>query len=201
MGNGFFHLPGLMAPAEITEAIEAARKLAEIAPFVEPRMPNGGKFHLRLTNCGPFGWWADEKGYRYIERHPTTGRLFPPIPAFLLQICMRALDKCSLPRMHVDNLLINHYGPFGSLGMHVDRTEEIKTAPIVSLSVGADAVFVMGGQMRTGGTEYVLQSGDCCVQSGPSRHHYHGIKRILPTMGNPLKDGGRLNFTFRQVVA
>ena len=200
--DGLFHVPGFLSAGEITGLIEIARKICTEAPLRRPTMPDGTPLKLTLTNAGDFGWWSDSRGgYRYIMKHPTTGKPFPPIPAPVTMLAQRALARCGLDPMPIENCLINHYAPGESLGLHVDRTEDDKDAPIISFSIGADAEFAMGGREREDRTEkFCLRSGDLVVQSGPSRKYYHGITKLFPTMGNPLKDGGRINFTLRKVT-
>lgn len=197
--SGFFHVPGFLSSAEQAELLELARVICKAAPLVRPTLTNGQPLRLTLTNCGTMGWWADRSGYRYIERHPVTMQPWPPIPDKLLALASVALQTIGLPLMRIDNCLINHYSPGESLGQHIDRTEKDKRAPIVSLSVGADAEFLLedadGKKHRT-----ILRSGDLVVQSGRSRGWLHGINQIYPTMPNPCKDGGRINFTMRKVM-
>ena len=204
MTEGFHHISGFLLTEEISALIDAARAICQVAPLLRPRMVIGGKiidFKLTLTNAGPYGWWSDERGFRYIERHPITDMPFPPIPTFILEIGRRALERCELPPMMIENCLINHYAEGESLGQHQDKTEEDRDAPILSLSVGADALFLLGGMDRKDkAKEYLLRSGDLAIQSGHSRRVFHGIKKIYPTIGNPLRDGGRLNFTLRKVT-
>lgn len=197
---GLFHLPRFIDADGIAWFLSAARAINGLAPFVTPTMPDGRPLHLKVTNAGAWGWWADAKGYRYVDKHPTTGQPWPPIPPALLTVCSLALDDVGLPQMRVDNMLINFYEDDGSLGLHVDRSERDREAPIVSVSVGSDALFLMGGPDRRDKTEkIVLSSGDVLVQSGLSRGWFHGIDKLLPTLTSPLKRG-RLNFTFRKVM-
>lgn len=201
--SGFHHLPGFLSADEQQALLGIAREVVRAAPLLRPRMVIAGQvlpFKLTLTNAGPWGWWADEAGFRYVDAHPVTGRPWPPIPQLLLRLAERALDACGLPIMGVENCLLNHYAAGESLGQHQDNTEQDLDAPIVSLSIGADALFLLGGPQRSDPPrEYVLRSGDLVIQSGPARRAFHGIKKLYPTMGNTLKDGGRLNFTLRKV--
>lgn len=64
---------------------------------------------------------------------------------------------------------------------HVDRSEVCATSPLVSISLGNSAIFLIGGQTRD--VEPVpisLRSGDVVIMSGPAcRRAYHGVPRIL----------------------
>ena len=89
------------------------------------------------------------------------------------------------------------------MGMHVDA-DEASVAPVVSLSVGDEALF------RIGGTEHrnrpwddiALLSGDLVVFGGVKRRAYHGVPSVR---AGTLPDGcglyeGRLNVTLRQLA-
>src|SRR5256885_2102377 len=53
--------------------------------------------------------------------------------------------------------------------------------PVVSVSLGDAARFVVGGLTRREPTNpIVLRSGDVLVMGGPSRLRFHGVTRILP---------------------
>lgn len=194
--SGFYHVPGFLSSEEQNELLDIARSICKIVPLQRPCLPNGTPMKLTLTNCGAFGWWSDRAGYRYIDKHPN-GSPFPPIPDKLIMHTERALDYCNLSRFEIQNCLINHYAQGESLGMHIDRTEQDKNAPIVSFSLGADAEFILNDGEKN--HSFFLRSGDLVIQSGPSRGWLHGIKRIMPTMPNVCRDGGRLNFTLRKV--
>lgn len=202
MSNGFHHLKAWLPPAAVGEFIEGARIVCLDAPLLQPTMPDGTPLSVKVASAGACGWWADRKGYRYVDKHPKTGKPFPAIPANLAAYALGALTAVGLPPMRLDTMLINFYDDLAKLGLHVDRTEDDRTAPIVSFSVGADAVFLMGTWDKAGKTtQHILSTGDLVIQSGDSRQSFHGIKKLLPTMPNPLKHGGRLNFTFRKVRA
>ena len=74
--------------------------------------------------------------------------------------------------------------------------------PIVSVSLGDDAEFAVGGFERRGPTTRVtLRSGDVFVLGGPSRLRFHGITRVRAGTGPAaLRLPGRVNLTFRRTV-
>ena len=89
------------------------------------------------------------------------------------------------------------------LGVHQDKDERPETIaagiPIVSVSLGDEARFVVGGLSREDPTiPIMLRSGDVLVMGGPSRLRYHGVTRILPGTAPDGTGPGRFNLTFRQ---
>ena len=84
--------------------------------------------------------------------------------------------------------------------MHQDRDEQDFAHPVVSISLGDDALFRIGGPNRKDKTESIwLSSGDVCVMGGDARLLYHGVDRIRFGSSGLLKNGGRLNLTLRVV--
>lgn len=83
--------------------------------------------------------------------------------------------------------IINYYRAGDTLGGHVDDAERDLEQPLVSLSVGCPAIFLMGGPSKDiQPTAVLLRSGDAVLLTGPARRSYHGVPRILPgtnTMG------------------
>ncbi|MEG4803561.1 alpha-ketoglutarate-dependent dioxygenase AlkB [Microcoleus sp. ARI1-B5] len=103
-----------------------------------------------------------------------------------------------------DTCLINYY-PASSrskLGLHQDNSELNLKPAIISISLGDDCEFVVGGTLRSDPLQSItLRSGDILVMHGSSRLAYHGVKRIIPNTAPTglLKNNGRLNLTIRQV--
>ena len=87
------------------------------------------------------------------------------------------------------------------MGLHQDRDEADFTEPVVSISLGDDGLFRMGGTERGDPTESLwLNSGDVVVMGAASRLCFHGIDRIKPGTSTLLENGGRLNLTLRVVT-
>jgi alkylated DNA repair protein (DNA oxidative demethylase) len=87
--------------------------------------------------------------------------------------------------------------------VHQDKDERPGTLaagiPIVSVSLGETARFVIGGLSRKEPVRPVLlRSGDVLVMGGPSRLRYHGVTKILPGTAPEGTGPGRFNLTFRQ---
>ena len=86
------------------------------------------------------------------------------------------------------------------MGMHQDRDEADCSWPVVSISLGDDALFRVGNTTKGGKTESLwLKSGDVAVIGGDARLAYHGIDRIRAGSSDLLEGGGRINLTLRVV--
>ena len=88
------------------------------------------------------------------------------------------------------------------MGLHQDKDEARFSYPVLSISLGDDGLFRMGGPERGGKTQSVwLESGDVVLMGGPARLAYHGVDRIRFGSSTLLEQGGRLNLTLRVVTA
>jgi DNA oxidative demethylase len=195
----FRFLPGHMDAAAQQALLADIRTVVAAAPLFTPIMPRTGKpFSVRMSNCGPLGWVSDqERGYRYQPTHPVTGSPWPAIPERLLTL-WRALTPYPHPP---EACLINFYDAGTRMGSHQDRDEDEPAAPVLSVSLGDDATFHVGGLQRTDPkTRVRLASGDVLLLEGPSRFAFHGIDRIFPGTSQLLRDGGRINLTLRRVT-
>ena len=87
------------------------------------------------------------------------------------------------------------------MGMHQDRDEADFDQPVLSISLGDDALFRMGNRERGGSTQSTwLSSGDVIVMRGRARLTYHGVDRIRFGSSALLPKGGRINLTLRVVT-
>ena len=175
--------------------VKELREVAAQAPVFSPKTKSGKPMSVRLTAAGDFGWFSDQRGYRYVQHHPS-GVNWPAIPDSIMAIWRAVAGAAPDPEC----CLINFYGEGARMGLHQDRDEANFDWPVVSISLGDDALFRVGGTERGGKTESIwLQSGDVAVMGGPARLNYHGIDRIKFGSSSLLKEGGRLNITLRVV--
>jgi alkylated DNA repair protein (DNA oxidative demethylase) len=195
---GFRHLVGYLSAQQQTRLLEEIQAVIVAAPLFVPTMPRTGKpFSVRMTNCGPLGWVSDKTGgYRYQSEHPVTRRPWPAMPELLLEV-WREVAAYPVPP---EACLVNSYSAGAKMGSHRDEDEEDIRAPVVSISLGDEATFHVGGLQRTSPKRrLVLRSGNVVVLGGSARMAYHGIDRIHPGTSNLLPEGGRLNLTLRRV--
>ncbi len=185
--------PGLLDRAAQEALAEAVRGIVQAAPLFRPVTARGREMSVRMTSAGSVGWVSDRRGYRYEPRHPS-GVDWPPIPPEVLAVWRRVSGDAADP----DCCLVNFYDEGAKMGMHQDRDEADVSHPVVSISLGDEALFRIGNRERGGKTESLwLRSGDVLVMGGDARLLHHGIDRVKPGTSTLLREGGRLNLTLR----
>jgi alkylated DNA repair protein (DNA oxidative demethylase) len=192
---GFRHFSGRLDATSQQALAEAVLALAGDAPLYRPVTPGGAPMSVTMTNFGPLGWVTDRHGYRYQQTHPITGLAWPPIPEALLALWAELGDGATPP----DACLVNRYDQASRMGLHRDYDEADFRFPVVSVSLGDDAWFRVGGQKRSDPTARLkLSSGDVVVLAGEARLAYHGVDRILAGSSRLVPGGGRINLTLRR---
>jgi alkylated DNA repair protein (DNA oxidative demethylase) len=187
------------AAANAPELLAQVSRIAQSAPFRNMVTPGGYTMSVAMTNCGRVGWISDSTGYRYVPIDPVTGKPWSPMPEAFLELAKTAAAEAGFEGYDPDGCLINRYVPGAKLGLHQDRDEKDRWAPIVSVSLGLPAVFLWGGKRRSDPVRRLrLESGDIVVWGGPARFVYHGIAALKPGE-HPLTGPTRINLTFRKV--
>lgn len=194
--RGFEIHKNCLLQAEQQEIVEALRPVLKAAPLFSPKVPSGGQMSVRMTSAGKFGWYSDENGYCYAQTHPK-GQVWPEIPAPVLALWQRLISSEREPEC----CLVNYYGETARMGMHQDKSEADFSFPVLSISLGDDALFRIGNTTRGGKTESLwLSSGDVVVMGGDARLAYHGVDRLRFKSSRLLPKGGRINLTLRVVT-
>ncbi|ABD87249.1 DNA oxidative demethylase AlkB [Rhodopseudomonas palustris] len=186
------------ALADERELIAALRAILAEAPFRQMITPGGHTMSVAMSNCGAVGWVTDRKGYRYDAIDPDSGRPWPPMPAVLMDLAVRAASEAGFANFHPDACLINRYVPGAKMSLHQDKDEADFTAPIVSVSLGLPAVFMFGGAKRSDKPQrFALEHGDVVAWGGAARLAFHGVA-ALKDGEHPLLGRQRINLTFRK---
>ncbi|EGG20871.1 alkylated DNA repair protein [Cavenderia fasciculata] len=80
---------------------------------------------------------------------------------------------------------VNFYSEDSVMGGHLDDAEEEMEKPIISLSFGASAVFLLGAETRDiAPIPLFIRSGDIVIMGGRSRYCYHGVAKIVENSFN-----------------
>lgn len=153
---------------------------------------------VAMTNCGPWGWHSDERGYRYTETDSLTGKPWLPMPSEFTVLARTAAAACGFPEFAPDACLINRYDVGAQMGAHRDYDEFDKAHPIVSVSIGLPATFLWYGDSRQGSPRrVVVEDGDVVVWGGVDRGAYHGVRKLAEGH-HSLTGAYRYNLTFRR---
>ena len=169
LAPGAFHLPGFLSPPAQRRVAAAVQSLAAgPAGFYRPRVRGGGFMHCDMLCLGRH-WNARTYTYESL-RSDHDGRPAPPLPADLACLAVEAAAAVRFT-LDPDVCIVNRYGDDGRMGLHQDKDEDRSAlaagVPIVSLSVGAAARFLLGGlRRREPATVIELRSGDAFVMGG-----------------------------------
>lgn len=208
LAEGAILLRGYACPVEEVLLADLAAVLAA-APLRQMITPGGKQMSVAMSSCGPLGWISDRAGYRYSPHDPQSGKPWPAMPSSILALAAQAAAIAGFPGYVPDACLINRYRPGDKLSLHQDRDEQDFSAPIVSVSLGLDAIFQLGGLARRDpSTRHLLQHGDVVVFGGPARLRFHGILPIkeaplIPTPAathHPELAHQRINLTLRRAA-
>ncbi len=193
--RGLRYWPGLIDAGAQAALLGDLRAVIAAAPLYAPVTPGGRPMSVRMTSAGRLGWMTDRQGYRYAAMHPS-GRPWPAIPDAVLDLWHGLTGLTRTP----DCCLINFYGEGAKMGLHQDRDEGDFTYPVLSISLGDEALFRIGGTDRRDPTESLwLRSGDVLLMGGAARLAWHGIDRLRFRSSRLFPGGGRVNLTLRVV--
>ncbi|KAI3733345.1 hypothetical protein L6452_12788 [Arctium lappa] len=105
-------------------------------------------------------------------------------------LCLLA-KKMAAPAMSVgeefqpEAAIVNYFGSGDMLGGHLDDMEADWSKPIVSMSLGCKAIFLLGGKSRNDEPlAMFLRSGDIVLMSGEARERFHGVPRVFTDTEN-----------------
>lgn len=194
--NGVRVVPGFLPPPAQRAILEDVLAVMAAAPPLRFRTRWGGEMSVAMTAAGRFGWTAGPRGYAYAERHPE-GLPWPPIPDSVLAVWDALCPEARAP----ESCLVNLYRGRARMGLHQDRDEGDLAQPVLSISLGDEALFRVGGTARGGPTASLwLRSGDVAVLEGEGRLAFHGIDRVREGSSALVPGGGRINLTLRVVT-
>jgi alkylated DNA repair protein (DNA oxidative demethylase) len=185
-----------LALEQDAEFFAAIEDILADAPLHHATTPSGLPMGVMVSDCGT----PDAFRHRWDPQNPAVKRLWPPMPRVLLDFAVRCAVRSGFPLFRPDTCHINRYEAGIKLGLHQDRHECDMTQPIVSISLGLECIFLLGGLQRTDKVKrMLLEHGDVIVWGGQSRMRFHGVQPLKPGH-HPLTGPYRYNLTFRKTA-
>jgi alkylated DNA repair protein alkB family protein 1 len=210
--DGFRLLRSPLSAAQQLQLVEAA-----LSEWIEPPVITNLNLHhgpcARLWSrhreqSDPDGsllarlsWATLGQHYRWTERAYEAESRPDTVPPALAQLTAE-LASAAGEAVHPQAAIVNFYGADSTMGGHLDDAEPCQTAPIVSLSLGLDAIYLIGGPTKAEPPRAVwLRSGDVIIQGGESRGFYHGVPRVVAGTLPPALEQAAATPGQREVVA
>ena len=138
---------------------------------------------LRWATLGYHHDW-DTKVYDEKEASP-----FPSDLANLCETLLRYVSNLLPKNYQSEAAIINYYPMDSTLGGHIDHSEPNRTSPLVSISFGQSAIFLIGGPSKTvEPVPILLQNGDVIIMSQQARQSYHAVPKIIPSSNDSLAE-------------
>ncbi|CDY34828.1 BnaA09g47540D [Brassica napus] len=104
------------------------------------------------------------------------------IPDALCQLAKKhaAIAMPAGEEFRPEGAIVNYFGLGDTLGGHLDDMEADWSKPIVSMSLGCKAIFLLGGKSKEDPPHAMyLRSGDVVLMAGEARECFHGVPRIF----------------------
>ena len=93
--------------------------------------------------------------------------------------------------------IVNFYPVSGSLSPHTDHSEPNLSVPLLSISLGLPAIFLIGtASLDTVPAALLLKTGDVLVMEAEARLAYHAVPRIIKQNSGGGTSGDRVEGSF-----
>jgi len=177
-----------------------SKQIIPQSPLRHMTTPGGYNMSVAMTNCGQRGWITSHAGYQYTDIDPLSNQPWPTMPTAFMALAQAAANQAGFSHFIPDSCLINKYIADSKMSLHQDKDEADLSAPIVSVSLGISATFLLGGFKRQDKTQRIqLHHGDVMVWGRADRLRFHGILPIKTAL-HSITDDCRINLTFRKAV-
>jgi DNA alkylation damage repair protein AlkB len=173
-------------------------------PDLRPnRFHKAPKYPVKKFMC--LGLYWNPMDYQYHEKIPGKDVRPHPIPPELHRLAQEILatyydSQALIPQ----SVMVNFYTSDSSMGLHVDKDEEDKQAPIIGLNFGSSCRFKFedeSGELKN----LVIPGNSIYIFGRSARQMRHGLGSIYARTLAPgsefyLHNKERLNLTIRQVL-
>eukprot|EP00731_Ephydatia_muelleri_P027395 Em0019g268a len=146
---------------------------AEVSKDVS-KMPNHSDL-LHKLHWVTLGYHYDWTAKVYHMEHRS------PFPEDMAKLSTFILDVAGFPNFVPEAAIVNYYNLGSTLSGHTDHSEQDLSRPLLSISFGQSAMFLIGGATKQVRPKAILlRSGDVIIMSGACRLAYHGVPKIVP---------------------
>lgn len=173
-------------------------------PDLKPnRFHKAPKYPVKKLMC--LGLYWNPVDYLYHEKIPDTGAKPHPIPDSLTDLAHKILNEhFPWPEFRPQSVMVNFYTEDSSMGLHVDKDEPNKDAPIIGINFGSTCRFFYedtNGEMK----DLRIPGNSIYIFGKSARLMRHGLgsiytKTLAEGSHDSLKNKERLNLTIRQVL-
>lgn len=173
-------------------------------PDLRPnRFHKAPKYPVKKFMC--FGLYWNPLDYLYYEKLPGKNIKPHPIPHELLKLSTCILNEFyNGEKLSPQSVMVNFYTEDSSMGLHVDKDEPDKTAPIIGLNFGSTCRFFYEdekGEMK----DIKIPGNSIYIFGRTARLMRHGLgsiytKTLASGAEGILKNKERVNLTIRQVL-
>ncbi|KAK4780020.1 hypothetical protein SAY87_016126 [Trapa incisa] len=143
---------------------------------------NGGKSVLASVLLRKLRWSTLGLQFDWSKRNYDVSLPHNKIPDALCELAkqMAATAMPTGEEFKPEAAIVNYFGLGDTLGGHLDDMEADWSRPIVSMSLGCKAIFLLGGKSREDvPVAMFLRSGDIVLMAGEARECFHGVPRIF----------------------
>lgn len=173
-------------------------------PDLRPnRFHKAPKYPVKKFMC--LGMYWNPQDYLYYDKIPGKGVKPHPIPQELIELANNILNEFyQNESLHPQSVMVNYYTSDSSMGLHVDKDEPDKTAPIIGLNFGSSCRFFYEderGEMK----DIRIPGNSIYIFGRSARLMRHGLgsiyaKTLAPGSETILQNKERVNLTIRQVL-
>jgi alkylated DNA repair dioxygenase AlkB len=173
-------------------------------PDLRPnRFHKAPKYPVKKFMC--LGLYWNPLDYSYYEEIPMTGEKPLSIPQELNSLSLEILENFYPVEKYLpQSVMVNFYTENSSMGMHIDKDEPNKTAPIIGINFGSTCRFFFeneDGEIR----DTKIPGNSIYIFGGSARLMRHGVgsiyaKTLASGSEKFLQNKERLNLTIRQVL-
>jgi alkylated DNA repair dioxygenase AlkB len=207
--SDFIIVEDYFTPMQAREILEILLKLGQdpLCGFHHPdlkpnRFHKNPKYPVKKFMC--LGLYWSPLDYCYFDKIPGQNISPHPIPDIFEDLARRVLNEFySTPNYLPQSIMVNFYTDHSSMGLHVDKDEPNKSAPIIGLNFGSTCRFFY--EADTGDIlDLKLPGNSIYIFGGAARMMRHGVgsiysKTLSPGSEDHLKNKERINLTIRQV--